>query len=100
MGSETSPSRKQENDEVQNKQRCLAFKFYGNHVVESDVVKAGPARMMAPGRGIVSGRPAAVRPKAFDEQADRNNGESLYEASPNCQEPELTGQNIGQISKA
>lgn len=48
MGSETSPPRKQEN-EVQNKQRCLAFKFYGNHVVESDVVKAGPARMMVRG---------------------------------------------------
>lgn len=33
MGSETRPLGKQEN-EVQNKDRCLAFKFYGKHVVE------------------------------------------------------------------
>lgn len=84
-----------------NKQRCLAFKFYGYHVVEeSDVVKAGPARMMVRGRGIVSGRSVAVRLKALNEPADRNNGESLQQTSPNCQEPELAGQNIGQAGKA
>lgn len=61
MGSETRPSGKQEN-KVQNKERCLAFKFYGNHVVEGKVMslKRAQSRMMVRERGIVSGRFVAV----------------------------------------
>lgn len=50
--------------------------------------------MMVQGRGIVNGRSVAVRLKTRDEQADRNNGGSLQQTSPERQEPEFPGQNV------